>query len=441
MGNGESIGWQFLFGSAWAVGAKLLGVTAALAVNAMLARLLSPSDYGAYLLAAGVVSIGSVVAALGTGNAAIRLLGLSQARPDGADTRIILWRCAIIAVAGASLTSLLVAGPVGHWLAGAVFDSPALQAGTAWVAVWLFAVTLQSVLAEMHRGLKDIRLAALLGGPTAAACLAGALGSILLVDVGITVSGSLALTAIATFVVIPVSVVALSKKVPRNGAAHAYGYGRISAMAAPMLLTSLALAVLVHADIWIAGAMLDDTDVAVYGAAWQMASLVALPLYVVNSVIPAHIAELHELRAGRELERAIRRATGIAAYCALVGFVLVAMLSELLLGTVYGDYYVKARFALVALAAGRLFNVVSGPCGLVLLMTGSERLMSRTNLITLALGIIIMTLGARFGGIAGLAMSAAAVMVAQNLVMLILAHVKAGIWTFAELRARALLAA
>jgi O-antigen/teichoic acid export membrane protein len=56
---------RLLSGSAWALTGKAASVLAALMVNALLARLLSPQDFGAYFLALSTVYLGTTVGALG----------------------------------------------------------------------------------------------------------------------------------------------------------------------------------------------------------------------------------------------------------------------------------------------------------------------------------------------------------------------------------------
>ena len=49
---------RLLTGGAWASGGKFVATLTAFATNALLARLLSPQDFGAYFLAFSVVLVG-----------------------------------------------------------------------------------------------------------------------------------------------------------------------------------------------------------------------------------------------------------------------------------------------------------------------------------------------------------------------------------------------
>ena len=61
--------------------------------------------------------------------------------------------------------------------------------------------------------------------------------------------------------------------------------------AIPFLLIALTSFVLLSADVWILGFF--DQDVAVYGMASRLVTFVAMPLLVVNLVLPPIVAEMY----------------------------------------------------------------------------------------------------------------------------------------------------
>ena len=69
---------RLLSGSAWTLTGKATSVLAALIVNALLVRLLSPQDFGAYLLALSMVSLGAAVGALRMNQLVVRSVAESM---------------------------------------------------------------------------------------------------------------------------------------------------------------------------------------------------------------------------------------------------------------------------------------------------------------------------------------------------------------------------
>jgi O-antigen/teichoic acid export membrane protein len=430
---------QFLSGSIWAFSGKVVGVVAALAVHALLARLLDPEAFGVYVLAVSLVTVASILASLGMNSAVVRLLGQSHGIDNGRKTRNIIKQCLLIAAAGAVIAGVLLAGPAGEWLARDAFGSELLESCLAWMGIWIFALTAQMLVAESHRGIKSIRYAAFFGGPIAAIGLILFLLASLVLDVQISVRTAIALSAVTALLVLPVGALLLWRNTPPSRGAGYMPTRQVMSLALPMLVTNFTLVILNQADIWIVGVFLEKDQVALYGAALQIASLISFPLLVLNSVIPPYIAESHELGHHSVLQDSLRRATGFAAYASIAGFLICVAVSGWLLELIYGEFYREAAGLLIVIAAGRLANVLAGPCGMVLMMTGFHRLMMWVNILSGVIAVLSMVFVVRSYGVFGVAVVAAFMMIAQNIAMLWLARSRTGIWTHAELDPRALL--
>jgi O-antigen/teichoic acid export membrane protein len=437
----HSIARQFLAGSLWAFSGKVVALLAALTVNALLARLLDPESFGIYFLASSIIAVAGILASLGLNNAVVRLLGELRIVEQGRRARNIIVQCLLIGLCGAVAAGLLIAGPAGTWLAQRVFKSELLTLCLGWMAVWLMAVTVQILVAECHRGIKKIHLASLLGGPLAAVGLSLLLIAAYLLDVQLTVRGAIALSAVTTLVVIPIGITLLWRHVGPSASTEYVRIKHLFSLALPMLVTNLSLIVLNQADIWIVGIFLEKHQIALYGVTLQIASLIGFPLVVVNSVIPPHVADARRLDRRAELEGAIRRATGFAAYASIAGFSFCVLLAPWVLEVIYGGYYQQASGIFIVIAIGRLANVLAGPCGLVLMMTGFHRIMMWVAILSSLVTVTAMSLIVDDYGLLGVATIAALMMIAQNAAMLWLARAKSGIWTHAQLDPKVLFAA
>ncbi len=107
-------------------------------------------------------------------------------------------------------------------------------------------------------------------------------------------------------------------------------------------------------------------------------------------------------------------------------------MGKLILGTVYGSYYGAGATILALLSAGQLVNVWSGSCGLTLIMSGHQSTMMK---ITVVCGLLnaagALWLVRGYGGI-GIAAATASATILQNLLMLMFAKKKTGVWTHAR---------
>jgi O-antigen/teichoic acid export membrane protein len=409
---------------------------AVVAANALLARLLSPREMGAYFLALSIVTLGALLGSLGMNQAIVRFVAEATGLGRYGQTRQVMR-----AVFGVGALGALGVGGMyalsGPLLGSAVFHAPALVAVTGLVAVWMVAMTLQTLLAEAFRGLRDIRFATVFGGLAAWALLVPCL--VLLwslrdrVDLGTVVL----LSAATTFASVLLAGWLLYRKVsslPKQGIEGGNArLGNVLRVAWPMLVTNLTLFAVTQADLWIVGAFRPQTEVAIYGAAVKLVILVAMPLQIANAVVPPLIAEMYAQGKRRELERTLRlvaTVAGIPAFLALVGFLL---LGAPLLGLIYGDYYRAAWTVLALLSLGQLFNVWVGSCGMVLTMTGHQVTMMVLTVVSgmLTVGVGLLVVG-RYGT-TGVAAATAVGIALQQMLLWLAARSTTGIWTHATL--------
>lgn len=410
-----------------------------LASNAMLARLLSPQELGAYFLAFSVVSLGSQLGSLGLGKPVVRFtaenLGLGRSH-DVRRTVVLVYGLAVLGAIGVGLAYLLL----GRFLEVSLFRAPALAAVTGLVAGWVAVMSLQRVLAEAFRGFHDIRLAVffegglgLMTGVIFAICL-----GILLLSAG---RSSLDVVLLLAGVSAAASVLAATwllrgkvEALPVGDGESCLGLAEVWGVAWPSLITSFTLFAVTQADLWIMGAFRPPDEVAVYGAAAKTVVLVAMPLMVVNAVVPPLIAQMYAQGLKSELERALRTlatAVGVPSLAVLLVFVFAG---GQILALVFGDYYAAGATVLALLSVGQLATVWSGSCGQVLAMTGQQTLLMVITFVcgfaTVAAGVLLV---GRYGA-TGVASAAATGLVLQNLAMWIGTRATTGMWTHAGVR-------
>jgi O-antigen/teichoic acid export membrane protein len=203
----------------------------------------------------------------------------------------------------------------------------------------------------------------------------------------------------------------------------------------PLLIVSLVMMVRTSGDIWTLGAFLPQEELALYGAANRLVSMVTMPMVIVTAVVPPLMAEMYSQGNREDLERALRAMatlTGIPALLASVGCIFFA---GPILGLVYGSYYREAAVVLALLSIGLLFSVLAGSCGIVLSYTGHQKTQMVITIATSAATLVAMLATAEPYGIAGVAVSRTAGQVLQNGIVLLVVKQKTGMWTHVGFRA------
>jgi O-antigen/teichoic acid export membrane protein len=418
----------------WVLLGRAASMLSGLLVAVFITRLLSSTEVGFYFLCFSLVSILSLVSQLGLNHAVVRLIAGSLGN-DRHDEAASVAALALRLVAKAVLV-VCCAGLFFAWVRPPAAVADLLQDGVVLLSLvlWFSFLTMLGIAAECLRGYHDVRAATFYGMTLPALLSVGAmfmlwslvdssnLGLVLGLLAGSTVTGSL------------LAMRRLRKKmVPVRGAGQADLSGLMS-VAWPMWSTSATLLLLTSADIWIIGSFLTVEDVAVYGAATRLLTAVSVSLAILNSVVSPVIADLFARREVVRLERTLRTGTTLAAIPSTVVMVIFYLAGESLLALLYGPFYSDGYRILVILGLGQLFNVICGPCGMVLLMTGYQRTMMIISIITSLLAIVASIYAAIYVGVLGVASVFSGARVVQNALMIHYARKYTGINTFMNFR-------
>jgi O-antigen/teichoic acid export membrane protein len=418
---------RFLSGGVWAISGRLLGAGAAAALAALVTRMLSPADAGSYFLAASVVSIAAVLTTVGLPQAGVRLIGEAVGARSPGRAREIVRLLLIFGTAGAITGGFLIG------LTPSLVRSlgrPALIRNPGLVGIWAAMVSIQFAVAAVFQGFSDIRLSSLLNGLVSNAICVTILGILCLR--GVRYGYVMVITASIAGVILSLCIGAgLAARLWRSlgSASAAIGRRELFGIALPLLLTSLTLQFETEADLWILGFARSRQEVAVYAAARRLLGPVAMPLAIVNIVAAPLIAELYVQKRTAELETELRAFTSLAAVPVLLLMVVPLVWGQGAMAWVFGSYYARGAMALRLLSVGRCLDVLTGSCGVTLVMTGNHRLVMKVTALCGLLSFAgCLALVPRYGmeGVAGAVVTA---WTAQNLTLLVAARIKTGMWT------------
>jgi O-antigen/teichoic acid export membrane protein len=437
-----SLKHRLLSGGAWAVGGRMALVLIGLATNALLARLLSPAELGAYFLAYSVVGMCTALGALGLTKAVVRFVAENVGLERYGRARRAIKLSLGFGLLGA-LSVGLVYLLVGGRLVAALFDSPALAAVAGVTAGWILVTVVQGILVEIFRGFHDIRITIMLGGlATGNGILTGGLLGLLLLLL-LVFQGEASLSTVMFLAVVSgatsalLAAVLLRRRVaslPGDDSGLEFKVGEMMRVAWPIMVTNLAMGAVVYADLWVAGAFLEQRDVAIYGAATRLMLFVFVPLQLVNMVVPPMIAELYAQHKMGELEQVLRGLATLASIPSLLVLIAFVLAGGPILALVFGDYYREGAVVLAILSLGRVVQVWSGACEQTLMMTGHQLAMMGLTILG-GLFIFVAALWAVQGyGTIGVAAAASLGLVAQNILMVLVVRLRVGVWTHVSLQ-------
>jgi O-antigen/teichoic acid export membrane protein len=430
-------------GALWVIAGRILGVAATVSSSAMLARELSPDDFGRFLLINTIMVFGTVVAVFGLNNAGIRFIAVNLATGDLAAARWSFHLCLLAAgLAAAICCSLMYLGLV-TW-GDSLFHEPTLRQLAPLIAgcVGLFAGMM--LVSELLRGFHELRFASLLNGPSggsAANCLFIALLATSLLFVGRpTLTRTVLLQFAAVALVLPGGAICLFRTARARwgdawrGDTRRSGItiGQLLAVSVPLMLTQVLMATLLQVDLWIASRWFTKSDLALYGAARRMMVLVAIPTQMVALTVLSSIPELYAQGRVSELQLLLQKSATLAGLPSLALTVLLIVAPGWALSILFGNFYAAAAGPLVFLALGQLVATWVGTAQLVLALTGHHNAGLVVNVISTLAFFLIGPLAAQ-GGMLSMAMTSASIMALQSIAFWLLTVRLTGVWTNARL--------
>ncbi len=427
------------------LGSSVASQLAMLVLTVVLARVLGREAAGVYFQAFAFLSLLSLLSLAGFRGALTRFVAMHLANDDvprmvGA-VRLAL--CISVPASVALAGGLFAAAP---WLARSAFDEPRLEVALRVAAVALPAVSLQEAALSATQGFRTMKPFALVGlllEPLLRLALSGAL-----LAVGFGLRGTLVALAVSSWIGATAAITCLHRLVgqARDGCSaagpavvvDARPFLRYSAVA---WVASLASTGLIWADTIILGLVVTSSAVGVYNAS---ARLVTLAVFVINPINAAFAPRIANLFARGELgllREVYTVATSWIVRLSLPAFAILLVLPGSLLGLFFGRAYGAGATVVVILALGQLCNAATGPCGMVINMSGRNRLNLIDNLLVLALNIGLNLVLIPLWGINGAALAWAVSLGAVNVLRVLQVRIIVRSLPFDVAQAKAFVAA
>lgn len=201
----------------------------------------------------------------------------------------------------------------------------------------------------------------------------------------------------------------------------------------PVLASSLPLwgvGIALHIGDWyglaVAAQMLGAADAGLYRVAVQIAATLQIVSIALFSVYSAKISTAFHAGNTRQVALLARSAVRMSTAASLPLVLALIIGSEFVLGQI-GPEFTPALPLVFILIAGQLAQTVTGPCGLVLAMSGNEKINLAITLASTALLLVCVPAAAYFWGLAGIAACISVLMLLRNISAYVVVKRKLGI--------------
>lgn len=366
---------------------KLFGAAISFSFSFLVAHHLGAAGTGSYALTLTTALFASTFALFGLDYVLLREMAGSVRQGKLATARGVSFAATRIVAVAAAVIGLLL-GLFGNSVLNGIFHIGLAPQLVLIAAVAVVPLTLNRIAVTSLRGVGRILTAQWLEGPQAMSMAVAALGTLILlgvaldaIDVTILYFALAAISAIVAWWFYRGRIRDWPPAEPHAVVPMLQQGWRISFII--LSRTLLDWAVLVSL-----GAGFSVVEVGQFRTAWQVTALIALIVSTFDTVAGPRIAAAHRVGETGEIYRILRQSVIVMMAISAPLFVLTLGFPAFVLG-LFGPEFVAGATALRILALGQLVNVLSGPLGGVLLMTGQERWSARVSAASLVLLAIL----------------------------------------------------
>lgn len=385
----------------------------------------------AFLALLGLLSLSGFRAGL------TRFVAVHRADGDDAALRGTL-RLGLGLSAGAALAMGAALFLASGWLADAVFKDAALAVPLRFVALALPASVFTDAALSATQGFRTMRYFAGVGmfiEPALRVSL-----TIAALATGRGLRGVMAALLISNVVAALLAAAALRKLLGRQTERPRYEMRELFSFSMVSWLSSLAATGLIWADTLILGIMRPSSEVGVYQIASRLVLLATLAMWPVNSSFAPIIADLYRRQRWESLRRTYAVATSWILRLSLPAAVVLVVFPEQAL-RLFGRGFTTGATVAVILIIGKMTDAATGPCGLMLNMSGRVALNMADNVAVLVANVALnIWLIPRYG-IVGSALAWTASLVMVNLARVLQVRATMRMFPFDAASAKGLLSA
>lgn len=409
---------------------RVCGTICGFFVSLLIARLSGAEGIGVYFLAMSFVVIGSTIARCGLDDTVVRFI---SAHASGGEWHKVT-NVHTLAIRLVAITSLMLAFGLFYsadWIATELLKKPFMKLPLQLSSVCILPLSLSLIHAECLRGLKRTiasEFVRVLGVP---------LLTIVLLYPMFQLEGILGAISAYLIAILLVSIIGWllwvrawrPHTLGQKDSLANYSSKYIFKSSWPLFGVAITRLVMDQAGIVSLGVLASAEDVGLFGIANKISMLILFPLSAAMSVLAPKFSELHTQGETRRLRQLSQRSTKLISYIS-IPLILIVMLGADWIMSIFGLSFDGGGLVLKVLLVGVFVNVVTGPVGHLLIMSGFESLVRNISICSALFVISLFLILIPSYGAVGAAMSMSAGLALNTITMVLMVRKHLGFIIF-----------
>lgn len=368
---------KLLQGGAWVLVGQAGTALSQILIAILLARVLTPNDYGVFQVVQRIVLFGAVIASFGMGWAIVRAVAEALTKRNNLLAMQQVKSILAIVVVCTALVDLL------YFIYGAAISDSYFHIDLShenyFVISLVFLTAMQQVLPEGFRGMHNLKLASLLSGPVVNI-------SFLIGIVCVWVSGTVDLTTALWGLIVSTGLVVLASffylwcklsELPSLGGDMPHSYHQLTkdnlVAGTSFTATNIVNFFVTQSDIWIVAAYFSVRDAAYYAAASRLAFLMSAPAMLANGTLRPTIVALWSTGEKIKLQSILRTVSTGSVALTLIPLVIFAFYGSWVMEVFFGTFYRDGGNVLFIISLGWFSLLLIGPAGTLMMLVGKQK--------------------------------------------------------------------
>lgn len=407
---------KIIWGAIGTLGLRVTTTALNLIIAILLARFLGTAEYGQYTLVMTVIGFLAIPTTLGLPNLIVRLVAAYEVKKQWALLKGIIGFSHITVILLSLLFSLAAYLLAGKYKAVFNMDNSEVFVLAIIMLPFMSIIAVQgAVMRGFHQTIKGQFSGTLFKSLLFFICVVAisylnvpeALHAVMMAQVGCVF-----VAFIMSSILMRTSCLAELINIKKEMA-----IGEWVKSALPLLFMGGVQIVNQQTDILMTAHYLNDSAVGIYQVSLKFSELTVFLLMAVNLAISPMISSLHQQGKLSELQDLMTRSARYISLFTIPIVLLLLFIGEKLIALTFGELYVEANTPLMILLIGQCMNVLVGSVGVLLIMTGYEKLATIGLVVSACANVLLNVLLIPEYGIVGAAIATTLSMVIWNLLM------------------------
>ena len=404
---------------------KVIGAGFSFGFSVLLARQFGADGAGIYYLSLTVINIGTIIGRRGLGNSLIRFIAGNVATENWSAVKGVYQEAMRLALLTAIVTSAAVF-IFASWLAEGIFLKPEVAPSLRWMSLSILPTTIFMLHAEAFKGLKRIRDSQLVDG----------LGLPFLSFLGLyilngtwDILGAVWAYTLSTFLVGFIAIWLWHTSIPQLKSVRGTFYKlELLKSSTPLFWVTIMQFISARIATFFLGIWGTTADVGVFNIASRTTILISYILLAVNSIASPKIATFCQQKDFESLRKSVVHIAQLMVLFAGPLLLIILSLPEQVM-KLFGEEFIVGANLLIVLVIGQIINLMTGPVGPLLAMSGNELALRNNLVVGSVINVILGLLLIPSMGALGAAIAASGSMLIFKLHALVLVRYHLKIWS------------